>query len=223
LTPEIQVKLLRALQQGEITRVGDDKTEIVDVRVIAATHRNLMKMVEDGDFREDLFYRLAIGVIELPALRDRSEDIEPLILDLSQELNQGAQQYSGYKSKKISDKGIKFILSQPWLGNIRELWNTMNRAFLLSDSEVITDKDLHDSMLVRNKSEDEQPVHLALGQIVDVNQLTDKYQKKYIVAALKASGNVRKTAAEMLSLGNHQNLKNWMERLGMLSSKKSDE
>lgn len=223
LTPEIQVKLLRALQQGEITRVGDDKTEIVDVRVIAATHRNLMKMVEDGDFREDLFYRLAIGVIELPALRDRIEDIEPLILDLSQELNQGAQQYSGYISKKISDKGIKFILSQPWLGNIRELWNTMNRAFLLSDSEVITDKDLHDSMLIRNKSEDEQPVHLALGQIVDVNQLTDKYQKKYIVAALKASGNVRKTAAKMLSLGNHQNLKNWMERLGMLSSKKSDE
>lgn len=221
LTPEIQVKLLRALQQKEITRVGDDKTIVVDVRVIAATHRNLMKMVEDGDFREDLFYRLALGVIELPALRDRIDDIEPLAVELGNEINHAAKDYLDYKSKNISDKGIKFIISQPWFGNVRELWNTLNRAFLLNDNQVLSDDDIKNAMLVRNKAEDEQPVHLALGQSVDIVQLTNKYQKKYISAALKASGNVRKTAAEMLTLGNHQNLKNWMERLDMLPSKDS--
>jgi transcriptional regulator with PAS, ATPase and Fis domain len=221
LIPEIQVKLLRALQQKEITRVGDDKTIVVDVRVIAATHRDLMKMVEDGDFREDLFYRLALGVIELPALRDRIDDIEPLAIELGNEINDAAKGYLDYESKNISDKGIKFIISQPWFGNVRELWNTLNRAFLLNDNKIISDDDIKNAMLVRNKAEDEQSVHLALGQSVDIVQLTNKYQKKYIAAALKASGNVRKTAAEMLTLGNHQNLKNWMERLDMLPSKDS--
>ena len=169
--------MLRALQQGEITRVGDDKTIIVDIRVIAATHRNLMKMVEDGDFREDLFYRLAIGVIELPSLRDRVEDIEPLVLDLGNEINKSAERYLGYKSKNVSEKGIKFIISQPWVGNVRELWYTLNRAFLLNDNKIISDNDIKSAMLVRNKTEDEQPIHLALGQLVDINQLTDKYQK----------------------------------------------
>ena len=223
LTPEIQVKLLRALQQGEITRVGDDKTIVVDIRVIAATHRNLMKMVEDGDFREDLFYRLALGVIELPALRERIEDIEPLVIDLGNEINEGAQGYLDYKGKNISEKGIKFIISQPWFGNVRELWNTLNRAFLLNDNEIISDNDIKSAMLIRNKTEDEQEVHLALGQVVDLSLITENIEKKYISAALKATGDVRKNAAEMLTMGNHQNLKNKMIKLEMLPSKGSNE
>lgn len=221
LTPEIQVKLLRALQQGEITRVGDDKTIVVDIRVIAATHRNLMKMVEDGDFREDLFYRLALGVIELPALRKRVEDIKPLVIDLGSEINEGAQGYLDYKSKNISEKGIKFIISQPWFGNVRELWNTLNRAFLLNDNEIISDNDIKSAMLIRNKTEDEQEVHLALGQVVDLSLITENIEKKYISAALKSSGNVRTTAADMLTMGSRQNLDNKMIKLKMLPSKDS--
>lgn len=222
LTLDAQVKLLRALQQGEIKRVGDDKTITVDVRIIAATHRNLLEMVEDGTFREDLFYRLALGIIEMPALRQRSEDIEPLVLDLAQEINLVAASYSDYQSKNISTKAIKFISEQPWLGNVRELWNTLNRAFLLSDNLEISEKDIENAMIKRNAAQKKDQVVLAHGQQVDIKQLTDKYQKDYIVAALKASGYVKKSAANMLGLGNHQNLTNWMDRLGMEMPKKAE-
>lgn len=222
LTLDAQVKLLRALQQREIKRVGDDKPITVDVRIIAATHRNLLEMVEAGTFREDLFYRLALGVIEMPALRNRLEDIEPLVQDLAQEINAAAASYSDYKSKSISQNAIKFICEQPWLGNVRELWNTLNRAFFLSDSLEVTDKDIDNAMIKRNATTKTEEIILAHGQQVNIKQLTDNYQKNYISAALKASGYVKKTAANMLGLGNHQNLSNWMERLGMEMPKKAD-
>jgi transcriptional regulator with PAS, ATPase and Fis domain len=222
LTLEAQVKLLRALQQGEIKRVGDDKAITVDVRIIAATHRNLLEMVEEGYFREDLFYRLALGIIEIPALRQRLEDIEPLVLDLAKEINSVAASYSDYKSKKLSQKAIKFILEQAWFGNVRELWNTLNRAFLLSDNLEISDKDIENAMIKRSGTRKTEEVVLMHGQQVDIKQLTENYQKKYIAAALKSSGYVKKTAANMLGLGNHQNLSNWMDRLGMEMPKNAE-
>lgn len=222
LTLDAQVKLLRVLQQGEIKRVGDDKAVTVDVRIIAATHRDLLEMVEDGGFREDLFYRLALGVIEVPALRQRLEDIESLVDELAREINKTASSYSDYKSKKTSKSAINFILEQPWLGNVRELWNTLNRAFLLSESIEITDKEIEIAIIKRSTTSRVEEVVLAHGQQVDIKQLTDKYQKKYIIAALKASGYVKKTAANMLGLGNHQNLSNWMNRLGIEVPRKSE-
>ena len=122
LKPDIQVKLLRALQQGEITRLGDTKTINVDVRVIAATHQDLTILIEQGDFREDLFYRLAVGIINMPPLRDRIEDIPVIVEQLTEQINDSGAKHPDYVSKKVSENGIKFILSQSWLGNIRELW-----------------------------------------------------------------------------------------------------
>ena len=217
LSLDVQVKLLRALQQGEITRVGDDKTITVDVRVIAATHRNLVAMVEDGDFREDLFYRLALGIVEIPPLRDRTEDIEPLVHALASEINDSAKSYSNYKSKKISQKGMKFILSQPWRGNIRELWSTLNRALLLSDKDEISDLDIQGALINREKKQQDLDVHLAYGDVVDLKQITENIEKKYIEAALKATGGAKGKATDMLSLGLHQNLRNMMKRLKMIS------
>jgi transcriptional regulator with PAS, ATPase and Fis domain len=215
LTPDIQVKLLRALQQGEITRLGDTKTINVDVRVIAATHQDLSKLVASGKFREDLFYRLAVGVIRIPPLRDRLEDMAVILSQLVDQINQSASKHPDYISKKISDQGIKFLSSQYWPGNIRELWSTLNRAFLWSDNPVIDETELSQAMLARPQMEDAVSIFLTFNDKVDIVQLTDNFQKKYIEAALKASGNVKKHATQMLGLKDHQTLTNWMKRLGI--------
>lgn len=212
---DIQVKLLRALQQGEITRLGDTKSINVDVRVIAATHQNLEQLVESGAFREDLFYRLAVGIIRMPPIRERTEDIPLIVEQLVNQINISGSKHPDYISKKISEKGMKFILSQPWQGNIRELWSTLNRAFLWSNSQVIGEKELADAVIKRNMNSTDNDVNLSYNDKLDINQLTENYQKKYVLAALKASGNVKKHATQMLGLKDHQTLTNWMKRLGI--------
>ena len=216
LSLDVQVKLLRVLQEGEITRVGDDKTITIDVRIVAATHRSLSNLIDSGEFREDLFYRLAVGIIELPALRQRGDDIEKLALELMSNIKNTSSKLPNYKSKNISDKGMKFILTQPWLGNIRELQSTLNRAFLWCKTESITEIDLEKSMLVRNKGKDQTEVVMSYHDKLDIAQLTDNYQKRHIEAALKASGNKKKHATSMLGLKDHQTLTNWMTRLGII-------
>lgn len=219
LTPEIQVKLLRALQQGEINRLGGTKTIHVDVRVIAATHQDLSKLVSEGKFREDLFYRLAVGIIQMPALRERSEDMPSIVSQLTSQINKAGSKHPEYISKEIPEKGINFIMSQSWPGNIRELWSTLNRAFLWSDSQIITDKDLRDAIINRHQSNDCTDIVLSYNDKVDITQLTEQYQKKYVLAALKASGNVKKQATQILGLKDHQTLSNWMKRLGIDAEK----
>jgi transcriptional regulator with PAS, ATPase and Fis domain len=215
LTPQTQVKLLRALQQGEITRVGSEQTISVDVRIIAATHRDLMQLVETDKFREDLFYRLAVGIVEIPALRNRFEDIAPLTHELSNEINLAASKHPDYKSKNLSESAIKFISTQAWSGNIRELWNTLNRAFLWSDKEKITDKDIQDALIIRTKSQESTNISLTLGQQVNLSDILDIHRKKYIEAALKATGNNKTKAAKMLSVNSHQVLSTWIKDLAI--------
>jgi transcriptional regulator with PAS, ATPase and Fis domain len=215
LTPETQVKLLRALQQGEITKVGSDQTINVDVRIIAATHRDLMQLVEVNKFREDLFYRLAVGIIEIPALRDRTEDIADLVHELTDEIKLAASKHPDYKSKKTSENAIKFISAQAWPGNIRELWNTLNRAFLWSDKEIITEKDIQGALVSRTNKQEIPDINLTLGQQVNISDILDIHKKKYIEAALKATGNNKTKAAEMLSLNSHQVLTKWIKDLAI--------
>lgn len=215
LNPDIQVKLLRALQQGEIIPLGDTETKTVDVRVVAATHKNLQKMVADGTFREDLFYRLAVGIITLPSLKQRKEDLPLIVQQLTQQINHAGVKQPGYKSKKISEEGMNFISKQPWPGNIRELWSTLNRAFLWSDKAEIGAAELADVMLSVTKASVDEDITLAYHDKVDLYQITDNIQKKYVEAALKASGNIKKHATQMLGLKDHQTLTNWMNRLGI--------
>ena len=117
--------------------------------------------------------------------------------------------------KNISEKGIKFIKSQPWHGNIRELWNTINRAFLWSDAETITDVDIQKALIIRNSTTDESEVTLSLGQRVDINNLVEKYKKKYVKAAMKAAGNNKTKAAKMIGLNSQQVITKWIETLGI--------
>jgi transcriptional regulator with PAS, ATPase and Fis domain len=215
LSLDVQVKLLRAIQQGEITPLGGSETKTVDVRVIAATHQNLQRLVTEGKFREDLFYRLAVGIITLPSLKQRVADIPAIVEQLTAQINQAGAKHPAYVSKKISEDGINFICNQAWPGNIRELWSTLNRAFLWSDNTVIDEQDLSQAMLEKPQVAEDVSISLTFSDKVDIVQLTDNFKKKYLEAALKASGNVKKHATQMLGLKDHQTLSNWMKRLGI--------
>lgn len=208
----VQVKLLRALQQKEITRVGDAKSKVVDVRIIAATHQDLFQMTSQGAFREDLFYRLAVGVIEMPPLRTRTEDIPELITTLMSDINQQAEKHPLFESKKISDDAINFAKSYPWPGNIRELWNTLNRAVLWSESSTISAKDLQSSVLSAGRKQSLQGEFSVPG---DIQQYLDNIKKDAVESALEYSRHNKSKAAEALGLKSHQTLSGWMTKLGI--------
>ncbi|WP_203256833.1 sigma-54-dependent transcriptional regulator [Hyunsoonleella ulvae] len=127
-----QAKVLRALQESRIQRVGSDKDIKVDVRVVAATNKNLKKEIEDGKFREDLYHRLAVILIKVPALNDRRDDIPLLIKHFSKKISDE----QGTAQKNFSDKATKLLQDYDWTGNIRELRNVIERLIILGGSEV---------------------------------------------------------------------------------------
>ncbi|MDO1499980.1 sigma-54 dependent transcriptional regulator [Winogradskyella maritima] len=127
-----QAKVLRALQESRIQRVGSDKDIKVNVRVVAATNKNLKKEIEDGKFREDLYHRLAVILIEVPALNDRREDIPLLINYFSKKISEE----QGTANKTFSDKAVKLLQNYDWTGNIRELRNVIERLIILGGQEV---------------------------------------------------------------------------------------
>jgi len=133
LPPQLQVKLLRVLQDGEIRRVGESKSIQIDVRIVAATVKDLVKEVSEGRFREDLFYRLNVLPMHLPPLRERKEDIPMLV-------HHFIHKYSQSMNKDvvgISPKGLEVLMNYKWYGNVRELENTIERAIVLTDGKNI--------------------------------------------------------------------------------------
>lgn len=138
ISPETQVKLLRVLQQREFERVGGTQTIQVDVRLIAATHQNLERLIADGKFREDLYYRLNVISVTLPPLRERFEDI----LELAVYFLRRAASRAGKRITKFEDGAIDLLTRYPWPGNIRELQNVIERAVVLAEGETITTSDL---------------------------------------------------------------------------------
>lgn len=127
-----QAKVLRALQESRVQRVGSDKDIKVNVRVVAATNKNLKKEIEDGRFREDLYHRLAVILIQVPALNDRRDDIPLLIHHFAKKISEE----QGTGEKKFSDKAIKLLQDYDWTGNIRELRNVVERLIILGGAEV---------------------------------------------------------------------------------------
>ncbi|MFD1063423.1 sigma-54-dependent transcriptional regulator [Winogradskyella litorisediminis] len=127
-----QAKVLRALQESRIQRVGSDKDIKVDVRVVAATNKNLKKEIEDGKFREDLYHRLAVILIEVPALNERREDIPLLINYFAKKISEE----QGTATKTFSESAIKLLQDYDWTGNIRELRNVVERLIILGGTEV---------------------------------------------------------------------------------------
>ena len=138
IPPSIQVKLLRVLQEGEVRMVGDTTAKHVDVRIVAATNRELAKLVSEGKFREDLFYRLNVIAINLPPLRDRAEDVPLLVCHL-------LKKYSEKVKKEVmscSPEVITALQGYKWVGNIRELENVIERAVVLASGTNLQARDL---------------------------------------------------------------------------------
>jgi len=139
---EIQVKLLRALQESEFERVGGIRTLRVDVRLIAATNRDLKALIAEGRFREDLFYRLAVVPMELPPLRDRREDIPVLVAHFIEKFNRRL----GKKVDGVDPEAMQLLQSYGWPGNIRELENLMERSVLFADGPIVEASQLPDGL-----------------------------------------------------------------------------
>ncbi len=213
LSADAQVKLLRVLQEKEIVPVGSQSPVKVDIRIIAATHRDLVQMIDQGKFREDLYYRLAVGVVEIPALRERTDDIPELIHSLMLEINAVAGKHLEFDSKKISNNVIKFAKEQRWPGNIRELWNTLSRAILWSEKDQLSLNEIKAAMHTRSDYELTEQPQLKLGKTVDLQQILDNISKKYIETALVLAGYNKSKASKMLGFANHQSLLNRMKKL----------
>jgi DNA-binding NtrC family response regulator len=139
---EAQVKLLRMLQEGELPKIGASTPLRVDVRVVAATHRNLAAMIEDGTFREDLYYRLAVVPLQIPPLRDRREDIPELI----QALFKRARERHGLPEAVLSPGVLQRLTSYRWPGNVRQLENVLERILVLSGTNLITEEELPEEL-----------------------------------------------------------------------------
>jgi DNA-binding NtrC family response regulator len=214
-----QVKLLRALQEGEIRRVGDTKTLRVDVGVIAATNRELATEVGLGRFREDLFYRLAVLVLNVPTLRQREGDVAPLIEGLLNRINDQSERARepGFKKKKLSVDARKLLVRENWPGNIRELENTLRRAAVWSDGEVIDAHDIADAILPsrpRTTGHDGILNH-DLSQELDLQEIIGRVARHYLQRALDAAHGNKSQAAKLLGLSSYQTLTNWLEKYGL--------
>ncbi len=208
LHPEFQVKLLRVLQEREFERVGGSKTIKVDVRILAATNKNLEEETRTGKFREDLFYRLNVIPLRIPPLRERPEDI-PLLTDYF-------VQYFSRKRKRenlrVHPDVFDLFMQYPWPGNVRELENLIQRVVILNEEGVITIKDLpqrfQDLTSFPKPSENPPVVPMAYNppkvalpdQGLDINRLVEEIEKNLIEQALHRSGGVKSKAAELLGL-----------------------
>jgi DNA-binding NtrC family response regulator len=196
LAAGLQVKLLRALQDGEIRRVGGTKTLRVDARVIAATNRDLAAEIQEGAFREDLFYRLNVFPIFLPPLRERSEDI-PLLVDHF--LHRLTHERPG-PPKRFSPEALQAMMAYPWPGNVRELEHAVERAVLLSEGETITPHYLPPEILAP-RGELTVVLSDSVGAFKDTMvRFVRDAETRLIQRALARSGGNRTQAARILGI-----------------------
>jgi two-component system response regulator PilR (NtrC family) len=192
-TPALQIKLLRVLQEKEFMRLGGTTEIKVDVRVIAASNRDLLAEVSKGAFREDLFYRLNVIQIHLPALRDRREDI-PVLVDFF--LNKFL---SGKDQKKITPEALKVLMSCRWAGNVRELENTIERLTILSSDDTIGLEHVSDA--VKNLQPGAELIPLEIPEAgLNLEALLENAEKALLQKALDKTGGVKTEAAKLLGL-----------------------
>jgi Nif-specific regulatory protein len=191
ISPAFQAKLLRVLQEGELERVGGDRTIKVDVRVIAATNRNLEAEVAAGGFREDLYYRLDVMPIRMPPLQERTEDIP----DLARFLVAKIARRQG-RELAITDSAVRLLMRHPWPGNVRELENCLERAAIMSETGTID----RDAVTIAGL-DDRMPVSevVARPSRVDLND-PNLDERERLIAALEEAGWVQAKAARLLNM-----------------------
>ncbi|MFD2645579.1 sigma-54 interaction domain-containing protein [Pseudomonas japonica] len=211
LEADAQVRLLRVLQEGVVTPVGGSRDIRVNVRLITATHRNLMQAVAEEGFREDLFYRVAVGVLHLPPLREREGDLLLLADTLLKEIT---RQDETLKGKRISAEAKKLILRHAWKGNVRELQSTLLRAVLWCSSDVVGALDIEQALFQLPKNRQDSIIP-ELSQGVDLQEIISDLARRYVREALSVTAHNKTRAAALLGLKSQQTLSNWMSKYGI--------
>ncbi|MEZ7892675.1 MAG: sigma 54-interacting transcriptional regulator [Candidatus Wallbacteria bacterium] len=214
LSLETQTKLLRAIQEGEVQRVGDGKILKTDVRIISATNKDLRKLIIDGKFREDLFYRINVGTLKIPPLRERGTDASHISKHFIDNINNNNKKIFGeYIAKKLSKSALDFIDKYNWPGNIRELYNTIQRVCIWNSGETINDEDIKKLIAGSDTPPENKQTELTANNSINLEELTNEFRKKYILKALELTNRSITGAARLLGYKNYQTFSNEMKKL----------
>jgi transcriptional regulator with GAF, ATPase, and Fis domain len=207
MSPSLQVKLLRALQEGEIRRVGATRTMRVDARVVAATNRNLEDEVKAGRFREDLFYRLSVVTLRVPTLSDRRTDI-PLLADRFLYL---AVDRNGRGPLKLSEETVRTLVAYSWPGNVRELESTIEYAVLHARGHNVVPEDLPEKL---QSPQVRAAARSPLSALFEDLPSIDELERRYLLYVLDVAAGNRTRAAEILGV-DRRTLYRMIERFGI--------
>ena len=215
MSANVQAKLLRALEERRIERLGGNESIPVDVRIVSATHRPLEQEIAAGNFRADLFYRLRVVTIDIPPLRERREDIPVL----AETFTRAAAERYGLPLRQVAQSALRRLVEYEWPGNVRELKNTIDRAAIMADGEELRSQDLPDEIttgqgkeIVNNAGSTEDG--LAVPFTADFREDRREFERRYISRCLEhTQGNVTK-AAEILGM-HRQSLQHKLRQLGL--------
>jgi sigma-54 dependent transcriptional regulator, flagellar regulatory protein len=196
MSPDLQVKILRVLEESEFERVGGNDTLRVDIRIIAATHRNLEDRVEKGLFREDLFYRLCVIPLSLPPLRCRRQDV-PL---LAEHFLQAINAKNEYGLEGFSKQALDVLSAYPWPGNVRELKNLVERLAVLKQEGTIEAYDLPGRIRGSIEIQMEEPPIGISDEGICLNTAVSEFEKALILQSLQKAKGVKNEAAKLLNL-----------------------
>ena len=215
MSANVQAKLLRALEERRIERLGSNESIPVDVRIISATHRPLEQEIANGNFRADLFYRLRVVTIEIPPLRERREDI----LILAEKFARAAAEHFELPSRNVGQSALRKLVDYDWPGNVRELKNTIERAVIMAEGDELGAHDLPDEFTaslptILNTSATTQSGGIDVPFTADFREDRREFERRYISRCLEhTNGNVTR-AAEILDM-HRQSLQHKLRQLGL--------
>lgn len=213
---DLQPKLLRALENREVRRVGANEATRIDVRVVSATNRNLKQEIQDGKFREDLYYRMSVVKVLLPALRDRAEDI-PLIVERLLTTQTYNKTQTGFKVIRVEDDALKLLQRYPWPGNVRELANVLERACSFVEGDTIRRNDLEFVFSEMDEAE-ERTENMRINTDVPFKEakqeIVERFEKEYLEELLKKYNyNLSKAARE--AKVDRKHIRNLLKKYGI--------
>jgi DNA-binding NtrC family response regulator len=222
--PLMQTKLLRALQPppgtGPCHRVfypvGASEPAVCDVRIVAATNRDLVQEIKANRFREDLYYRLAVITLRLPPLRERRRDIPLLVESFLRQINEDfGRQEPGYRHKRVSATGMEFVKRYPWPGNVRQLYNALLQAAVMADGDTLDRQDLVAATGGLRDDPDLNVLEQPLGDGFNLDEHLKAIQCHYLRRAMEEARGVKTRAAKLLGLASYQALDAQLKRLGV--------
>jgi sigma-54 dependent transcriptional regulator, flagellar regulatory protein len=196
MSPSLQVKILRVLEEKEFEQVGGVKTLSAEVRILAATHRNLETLVKEKTFREDLYYRLNVIPVKVPPLRERKSDVSLLVLHFLSEFNEKC----ATAVHEISTDAMNLLKQHHWPGNVRELKNMVERFVVLKGEGIIEAQDLPDDIMMNRKNATSLPAVEISEEGISLNTAVTEFEKKLILESLHQTNWIKNKAAKLLKL-----------------------